>query len=98
MSFLKLTPSKFMKIKTTGQSERKKLEVYNKIEQLLWDFYTFERTKDRRITKRNVPFIIGINGSVSSGKSFFAKLRFISLTTSYFTPNLVTISFKSSTD
>ena len=73
MSFLKLTPSKFMKIKTTGQSERKKLEVYNKIEQLLWDFYTFERTKDRRITKRNVPFIIGINGSVSSGKSFFAK-------------------------
>tara|TARA_B100001123_G_C15311324_1_gene1024458 strand:+ start:508 stop:1338 length:831 start_codon:yes stop_codon:yes gene_type:complete len=71
MSFLKLTPSKFMKIKTSGNSLRTKLD--NKIEQLLWDFYMFERVKDRRITKRNVPFIIGINGSVSSGKSFFAK-------------------------
>ena len=70
MSFITFTPKQFMKIKTTSG---KKNTINNKIEQLLWDFYTFERTKDRQITKKNVPFIIGINGSVSSGKSFFAK-------------------------
>jgi len=70
MSFVELTPKKFMNIKTIRKGKN---TISNKIMQFLWDFYTFERAQDRRITKRNVPFIIGINGSVSSGKSFFAE-------------------------
>lgn len=70
MSFIKLTSKKFMNIKTHKKGTG---TISNKIVQLLWDFYTYERAQDRRITKRNVPFIIGVNGSVSSGRSFFAE-------------------------
>ena len=79
MSFITFTPNQFMKIKTpcnfapSGCNYGKKDKIYKKIKDILWNYYNVETELDKRITKKNVPFIIGINGSVSSGKSFFAK-------------------------
>ena len=56
-----------------GCNYGKKDKIYKKITDVLWNYYNVETELDRRITKKNVPFIIGINGSVSSGKSAAAK-------------------------
>ena len=89
MKFIALTKKKFMKIDTTQiitdaqrlsiskcykkTGDIKDENIYIKLCTLIWNYYNFEALEDRRVYNTHTPFIIGINGSVSSGKSLLAR-------------------------
>lgn len=78
MSFIKMTKKKFMSINFLKQKRGRK-SVYDQLSQLLILMYTYNLNSESFLTNKKSPYIIGINGSVSSGKSFVAKALMSSL-------------------
>jgi len=86
MKFVKFTKKKFMRevineISDTDilrcnkqyKSKIKDKRFYIKLCLLIWNTYTFETKEDKLLYDSHVPFFLGINGSVTSGKSLLAK-------------------------
>ena len=89
MKFIKFTKKKFMKIDTSKiinhdqllsiskcyrkSGEIKDEKMYIKLCTLIWNYYNFEVQEDQRLDHVHTPFLIGINGSVSSGKTLLAR-------------------------
>ena len=56
------------------RGEIKDEKLYIKLCTLIWNYYNFERQVERRLPRgTRTPFLIGINGSVGSGKSLLAR-------------------------
>ena len=86
MKFIKLTKDKFMKkdINEISDSDISKCykrhkgkikdkKFYIKLCLFIWNMYSFEISEDKLLYDKHVPFFLGINGSVCSGKSTLAQ-------------------------
>tara|TARA_R110002074_G_scaffold52891_1_gene133234 strand:- start:264 stop:1112 length:849 start_codon:yes stop_codon:yes gene_type:complete len=71
MNFIKITKKKFMSIDFLKHGRGK--SVTNQLSRLLSLLYTNNLTSESLFTNKKSPYIIGINGSVASGKSFFSN-------------------------
>lgn len=72
MKFITINRNKFMKVKLPVECHDNNPTFINKLTNLLLYQYTEYKTELKLFTKKKAPFLIGFNGSVSSGKSFIA--------------------------
>jgi len=74
MNFVRFTPNKFFNLNISNKKncKNKNTSIDNKISDFLEYIYNQEKEYNSTFTNKKIPFIIGINGSVSSGKSYFA--------------------------
>jgi len=70
MNFIKMTKKKFMSINFLKHGRK---SIYDQLSKLLIMLYTSNLTSESYLTNKKSPYIIGINGSISSGKSFISK-------------------------
>ena len=72
MKFITINRKKFMKVKLPVECHNNDSTFINKLSNFILYQYTEYKNDLKLFTKKRAPFLVGFNGSVSSGKSFIA--------------------------